>query len=85
MCFDWLVVGQILPMNPAAAVRGPSYVIKRGKTAVLNADEARHLLDAIDCSTIVGLRATGITAYLENGGTIENAQPTQHCLDLRRT
>ena len=28
MCFDWLVTGQILPMNPASSVRGPSYVIK---------------------------------------------------------
>lgn len=56
MCFDWLVVGQILPMNPASAVRGPSHVVKRGKTPVLSADEARQLLDSIDCSTAVGLR-----------------------------
>jgi integrase/recombinase XerD len=32
MCFDWLVVGQILPMNPSASVRGPKYVVKKGKT-----------------------------------------------------
>lgn len=56
MCFDWLVVGQILPMNPASAVRGPKHVVKRGKTAVLSAEEARQLLDSIDCSTAVGLR-----------------------------
>ncbi|MEQ8849902.1 tyrosine-type recombinase/integrase [Botrimarina sp.] len=56
MCFDWLVVGQILPMNPASAVRGPKHVVKRGKTAVLSAAEARQLLDSIDCSTAVGLR-----------------------------
>jgi len=56
MCFDWLVTGQVLPMNPAASVRGPSYVIKRGKTPVLTADEARQLLDSIDISTPVGLR-----------------------------
>jgi site-specific recombinase XerC len=23
MLFDWLVIGQIMPMNPGAAVRGP--------------------------------------------------------------
>jgi site-specific recombinase XerC len=23
MLFDWLITGQVLPMNPAAAVRGP--------------------------------------------------------------
>ena len=56
MCFDWLVTGQIIPTNPAASVRGPKYVVKRGKTPVLSADEARQLLDSIDCSTLVGLR-----------------------------
>lgn len=56
MCFDWLVTGQVVPMNPASSVRGPSYVIKRGKTPVLTADEARQLLDSIDTSTVVGLR-----------------------------
>jgi site-specific recombinase XerD len=47
MLFDWLVVGQILPINPAHAVRGPKYVVKKGKTSVLAADEARELLDSI--------------------------------------
>lgn len=56
MCFDWLVVGQILPMNPAASVRGPKYVVKRGKTPVLTAAEARQLLDSIDTNTQVGFR-----------------------------
>src|ERR1700680_3805327 len=26
MLFDWLILGQIIPMNPAAAVRGPKHV-----------------------------------------------------------
>lgn len=56
MCFDWLVTGQVIPSNPAASVRGPKYVVKRGKTPVLSADEARQLLDSIDCATVVGLR-----------------------------
>ena len=30
MLFDWLVVGQVVPHNPAAAVRGPKHVITRG-------------------------------------------------------
>jgi site-specific recombinase XerD len=54
--FDWLVTGQIVPVNPAASVRGPSHKVKRGKTPVLEPSEARALLDAIDVSTIVGLR-----------------------------
>lgn len=56
MLFDFLVTGQVLPMNPAGSVRGPKHVIKRGKTPVLDPDQARHLLDSIDTSTLAGLR-----------------------------
>ncbi len=56
MLFDWLVVGQVVPVNPAASVRGPKHVVKRGTTPVLNAKEARERLDSIDTSTIKGLR-----------------------------
>lgn len=64
MCMDWLVVGQIIPMNPASSVRGPKYVIKRGKTPVLTAEEARQLLDSIDTLTIVGLRDRALMATM---------------------
>ena len=47
MLFDWLVTGHILDVNPAHAVRGPKYVVKKGKTPVLTAEEARELLDSI--------------------------------------
>jgi site-specific recombinase XerD len=53
---DWLVVKQILPLNPAAAVRGPKHVVTTGSTPVLTPGEARALLDAIATQTIVGLR-----------------------------
>jgi integrase len=56
MLFDYLVTGHIVFMNPASSVRGPKYVVKRGKTPVLEADQARTLLDSIATSTIVGLR-----------------------------
>jgi len=56
MLFDYLVVGQAMSMNPASSVRGPKHVVKRGKTPVLAADQARQLLDSIDVSTIAGLR-----------------------------
>jgi site-specific recombinase XerD len=56
MLFDWLVRNQVLPTNPASSVRGPTHVVKRGKTPVLTADQARKLLDAIDVSTVGGLR-----------------------------
>jgi site-specific recombinase XerD len=45
--FDWLIVGQVIDQNPAAPVRGPSHIVKKGKTSVLLADEARQLLDSI--------------------------------------
>jgi site-specific recombinase XerD len=54
--FDWLVIGQIMPTNPAAAVRGPRHIVRRGKTPVLDPQEARQLIDAIDTTTIIGLR-----------------------------
>src|SRR5271154_4822470 len=66
MLFDWLVVGQVLAINPAHAVRGPKHVVKRGKTPVLTPEEARKLLDSIDVTTLVGLRdraIIGIMAY----------------------
>ena len=142
MLGDWLVVSQVLPVNPAAAVRGPTHVVTTGATPVLSPAEARRLLAAIDTGTLAGrrdralvsvrlysfarvsaviamrrqdyfrqerrgwlrlhekggtrhdvpahhraaaadlppstcchtFRATGITAYLSNGGTLEHAQ-----------
>lgn len=56
MFFDWLVVGQIVPVNPASSVKGPKHVVKKGKTPVLTAEEARVMIDAIDTSSPVSLR-----------------------------
>ncbi len=56
MLFDWLVTGHVIAVNPAHAVRGPKYVVKKGKTPVLQADEARALLAAIDTGPLIGLR-----------------------------
>jgi len=53
MLFDYLVLGHVLPMNPASAVRGPKHTVRRGKTPVLTADQARLLLDSIDTSSVV--------------------------------
>jgi site-specific recombinase XerD len=78
MLFDWLVVGQILAINPAHAVRGPKHVVKRGKTPVLIVDDARHLLDSIpvtrkvkqpdgseaELPDIVGLRDRALIAVM---------------------
>lgn len=47
MLFDWLILGQVIDLNPAQAVRGPKHVVKKGKTPVLSEDEARDLLAKI--------------------------------------
>jgi site-specific recombinase XerD len=78
MLFDWLIVGQVLAINPAHAVRGPKHVVKRGTTPVLSEDEARQLLASIkivktvklpDRSTeerprLVGLRDRALIAVM---------------------
>jgi site-specific recombinase XerD len=62
--FDWLVIGQVVPVNPAASVRGPRHIVKSGKTPVLEAAEARALLDAIDVTTPAGLRDRALIALM---------------------
>ena len=62
--FDWLVIGQVVPVNPAGSVRGPSYSVKRGKTPVLAPEEARRLLNSIDVTTSAGLRDRALIALM---------------------
>jgi site-specific recombinase XerD len=64
MLFDWLVTGQVVPMNPAAAVRGPKHVVKTGKTPVLDAAEWRRLIDSIPTETVRDLRDRALIATL---------------------
>ena len=56
MLFDWLITGQVLPTNPAAAVRGPKHVVKTGSTPVLEGAEWRKLLKSIPDTTLRDLR-----------------------------
>jgi integrase len=55
MLFDWLITGQVMPTNPASAVRGPKHVVKIGKTPVL---------DAIPTDTVRDLRDRALIATL---------------------
>lgn len=64
MLFDWLVVGQVVPFNPASSVRGPKHVVKRGSTPVLTPDEARLLIGSIETDTIGGLRDRAMIAVM---------------------
>ncbi len=75
MLFDWLVIGQVLPTNPASSVRGPKHVVKKGKTPVLSAEQARELLDSIpimehneemgeETPVLIGLRDRALIAVM---------------------
>jgi site-specific recombinase XerD len=62
--FDWLVIGQIVPSNPAANVRGPSHVVGTGKTPMPTREEAKALLANIPADTLIGLRDRALVATL---------------------
>ncbi|MGE0372903.1 MAG: tyrosine-type recombinase/integrase [Gammaproteobacteria bacterium] len=64
MLFDWLITGQVMPVNPAAAVRGPKHVVKTGVTPVLDGKEWRRLIDAIPTATVRDLRDRALIATL---------------------
>ena len=49
-----LVVRQVITANPAAPVRGPKHVVRKGKTAVLSAEQARTLLESISTDSTLG-------------------------------
>ena len=73
---DWLVVHQVLPANPTAAVRGPKHVVTKGATPVLTPAEARALSgpdrhgDAVgpDLSVIRCRRRAGLWARASPNG-----------------
>ena len=61
---DWLVVSRVLPVNPAAAVRGPKHVVTKGATPVLSPAEARKLLETIDTGALAGLRDRALLSVM---------------------
>jgi site-specific recombinase XerD len=64
MLFDWFVVGQIIPANPASPVRGPKHVVKTGKISVLDTAEWRRLTGTIPTGTVMDLRDRALIATL---------------------
>ncbi len=65
--FDHLVVSQVLPTNPAHAVRGPKHVVRQGKTPILQPDEARKLLTSIEEDSLIGLRDRALLSVMLYG------------------
>jgi site-specific recombinase XerD len=83
MLFDWLITGQVVPHNPAAAVRGPKHVVKTGKTPVLDAAEWRKLIDSIPIETVRDLRDRALIATLTYSFARITAALTMKVEDLR--
>jgi integrase len=83
MLFDWLIIGQVVPMNPASAVRGPKYVVKTGKTPVLEAEEWRRLINSIPTDTVRDLRDRALIATLTYSFARITAALTMKLDDLR--
>ena len=83
MLFDWLVIGQVVPTNPAAAVRGPKHVVKTGKTPVLEGTEWRKLLKSIPDTTLRDLRDRALIATLTYSFARINAALKMKVEDLR--
>lgn len=66
MLFDWLVIGQVIPANPAHAVRGPRHVVTEGVTPVLDREHVSRLFASFDTTSVIGLRdraIIGVMAY----------------------
>ncbi len=69
---DWMVIGQVIPFNPASSVKAPKHVVKTGKTAILTDEEVKSLFESLsevieDASVngrIVALRDRAIIATL---------------------
>ena len=70
MLFNWLVTGQVIPLNPAHSVRGPKHSVKKGKTSVVSAEEMGILLKSISVQdektgapVLIGLRDRALIGY----------------------
>jgi site-specific recombinase XerD len=95
--FDWMVIGQIMPVDPAAAVRGPRHIVRRGKTPVLDPQEARQLIDALvglmvysfaRIGAAIGMRVEDVYTQnrrlwlrLQEKGGKQHAMPCHHNLE----
>jgi len=64
MLFDYLVISQIVRTNPATAVKGPTHMVRRGKTPILSVEDARTLLASIPTDSRQGLRDRALISVM---------------------
>ena len=67
MLSDWLVVNQVLRVNPAAVVRGPRCLVTKRATAALWPAGARKLLKTINTGTLAGSRDCALLSVMPYG------------------
>jgi len=83
MLFDFLVVRQITQTNPAHALRGPKYLVKKDKTPVWSREDAKRLLDSIPTDSLSGLRDRALKfAARKTSGSIRVRRQTIYCFFL---
>jgi site-specific recombinase XerD len=82
---DWMVVSQAIPSNPAASVRAPRHVVRRGSTPVLAREDARRLLGSLRTDTVVGLRDPALMAPMIYSFARVGAAVAMWVEDLRPT
>jgi hypothetical protein len=70
MLFDWLVVGQVVPHNPASAVHGPRHSAAKGKTRMPTCEEATALPAGIPTGGLVGLRDRALIGADSDGSRL---------------
>jgi site-specific recombinase XerD len=53
--FNWFIIKQVVPENPALHVKGPKFSRKVGVTPIMEAEQMRQLLDSIAVVRKVGI------------------------------
>lgn len=92
--FDLAVMRHAVLLNPATSVRGPRLRQTEGKTPAVSSADARRVLNAVDISTVVGLRDRAVIGILiftaARGGAVARLRlrdygydTSQHMLTFR--
>jgi site-specific recombinase XerD len=73
--FDWLVTGHVVPVNPAASVRGRRHVVTSGQRPVLDPSEACALVEDVFTQN------RRLWVRLREKGSKRHAMPCHHNLE----
>jgi hypothetical protein len=67
MLFDWLIVGQVLAINPAHAVHGPKHVVNRGKNEAAKNSRNRRAARSPASAIIAGTASEIVSVDVVTG------------------